>query len=224
MEKAEIAAISRLRMGWDGEGVTTLVAFRGCPLRCRWCLNPQLLEQNCPCRLLSPKALFEEIRQDELYFLATGGGVTFGGGEPLLHASFIRSFREECGPQWKINAETSLHVPETALREVLPALDHLYIDIKDMDPGTYRHYTGADNRAVLRNLSFLISEGLASRCTIRIPLIPEFNTQEATAESVRKVREMGFTDIDLFTYTKNGERKKNLPATPENTATDRPGK
>ena len=124
----------------------------------------------------------------------------------------------------KINAETSLHVPETALREVLPALDHLYIDIKDMDPGTYRLYTGADNRAVLRNLSLLVSQGLASRCTIRIPLIPEFNTKEATAESVRKVREMGFTDIDLFTYTKNGERKKNLPATPENTATDRPGK
>ena len=37
---APVIAVSRLRMKIDGPGVTTLVCFHGCPLRCHWCLNP----------------------------------------------------------------------------------------------------------------------------------------------------------------------------------------
>ncbi|WP_303274161.1 radical SAM protein, partial [uncultured Duncaniella sp.] len=108
MEKqlAKIIGIARHRLSTDGDGVTTLVAFHGCTLRCRYCLNPQSLGDSGRFREYSPEQLYAETRIDELYFIATNGGVTFGGGEPCLRPDFIRHFRELCGESWQINLET----------------------------------------------------------------------------------------------------------------------
>ena len=85
MNRAPLIGISRLRMGTDGHGVTTLVAFHGCPLRCKYCLNPQSLTDDAKVMVKTPEEVMQAIRKDELYYLATNGGVTFGGGEPLRH-------------------------------------------------------------------------------------------------------------------------------------------
>ena len=84
--------ISRHRLAIDGEGVTTLVAFHGCPLRCKYCLNPHSLSKDTQCIERSVEKLIDEVRIDQLYFLATGGGITFGGGEPLLNSAYIKEF------------------------------------------------------------------------------------------------------------------------------------
>ncbi len=60
--KAEVSAVSRLRIGIDGEGVTTLVAFMLCPLECRFCLNPQTLSLDYPYEEFTPESLWEESR------------------------------------------------------------------------------------------------------------------------------------------------------------------
>ena len=213
MIKAEVAAVSRLRIAVDGEGVATLVGFVSCPLRCRYCLNPQTLSADCPHRVMTPEQLYEEVRKDELYFLATGGGVTFGGGEPLLRPDFIRAFRSLCGPEWKLNAETSLNVPEENVKELMPIIDHWYIDIKDMDPDIYRNYTGRDNGRVRDNLRSLAESGLADRCTIRIPHIPGYNEDADRDKSIKELEAMGFSDFDRFEYKTdiNGKRKGNMP-------------
>ena len=104
-QRAKIIGIARHRLSTDGDGVTTLVAFHACPLRCRYCLNPQSLGDSGRFREYSPKQLYAETRIDELYFIATNGGVTFGGGEPCLRPQFIREFRELCGPEWQLNLE-----------------------------------------------------------------------------------------------------------------------
>ena len=213
MIKAEVAAVSRLRIAVDGEGVATLVGFLSCPLRCKYCLNPQTLSVDCPHRVMTPEQLYEEVRKDELYFLATGGGVTFGGGEPLLRTDFIRAFRSLCGPEWKLNAETSLNVPEENVKELMPIIDHWYIDIKDMDPNIYRNYTGRDNGRVRDNLRSLAESGLADRCTIRIPHIPGYNEDADRDKSIKELEAMGFSDFDRFEYKTdiNGKRKGNMP-------------
>ena len=79
-----------------------------------------------------------EILYDELYYLATGGGVTFGGGEPLLYPAFLNGFRELCGPNWHLCAETSLSVPQENVRIAAQCLDMFYVDCKDTDPDIYR--------------------------------------------------------------------------------------
>ncbi len=209
--KAKVSAISRLRIGVDGEGVTTLVAFMLCPLACEYCLNPQTLSVSYPHKEYSPSELYEELRKDELYFLATGGGVTFGGGEPLLNYQFINEFRSVCGDQWKINLETSLNVPSSFLETVIPVTDEYLIDIKDMNPAIYSAYTGRDNSLVLRNLRILAERGLTDKCVVRIPLIQGYNTPEDVARSESEVLALGFDRIDKFQYDIDyAKRKRNL--------------
>lgn len=195
-----VSAISRHRIATDGEGVTTLVVLHSCPLRCRWCLNPQTWREGSSFTSMTPQQLLAHVRVDDLYFQATGGGITFGGGEPSLRSRFICAFREVSPQQWKINIETSLNVPQEHVRRLMEVIDEYVIDIKDMNPQIYKEYSGLDNVQVKENLELLASEGLAGRCLIRIPLIPRFNTDEDRENSIAELQELGFTRFDRFEY------------------------
>lgn len=80
---SDIMSISRLRIGTDGEGITTLVAFHGCPLHCKYCVNSHCHNEEILRADFTVEELIQVLSVDEPYFLMTGGGVTFGGGEPL---------------------------------------------------------------------------------------------------------------------------------------------
>ena len=95
MDAVRIIGISRHRLTTDGEGVTTLVAFNGCPLRCKYCINKISWDPEKG-RTYTPERLFEEVKVDQLYFLATRGGITFGGGEPMLQGEFIKTAMATC--------------------------------------------------------------------------------------------------------------------------------
>ena len=198
---APFVARARHRMQVDGRGVTTLVCFHGCPLRCRWCINPFTLDPGTKQELLTPRELYEKVRIDELYFLATGGGVTFGGGEPLLYSGFIQEFRKICGNDWHLCAETSLNVPWENVAKAAVSIDHFYIDCKDTNPDIYRCYTGQDNARMLDNLRRLLEIADPERITVRVPLIPGFNTEEDQIRSRELLQTMGVIHFDLFTYT-----------------------
>lgn len=199
-QQAKIIGIARHRLSTDGDGVTTLVAFHDCPLRCRYCLNPQSLGDDGRFREYSPEDLYYTVRFDELYFIATNGGVTFGGGEPSLRPQFIREFRELCGPEWQLNLETSLCVPSANIEALLPVVNTLFIDIKDMNPDIYRRYTGHSNDIVRDNLRLIADAGRQHDCIIRIPLIPDYNTDTDREASRKALEALGFTRFDLFTY------------------------
>lgn len=194
-----LLALSRLRMGTDGVGVTTLIAGAGCPLNCRWCINKRFLRET-PVEEIGVQALLERVRIDDLYFRATGGGVTFGGGESLLHAPFIRAFRKECPPEWRISAETSLAVHRESVELALEAVDEFIVDCKDMNPETYRRYTGGDASLMQENLRLLLEKAGAERVLVRVPLIPDYNTREDRAASAEALRKMGVERFDLFDY------------------------
>ncbi len=199
-----LAFFDRLRMATDGTGVTTLVGAYGCPLQCRWCINPQTWHPRTdgkpPFERVTPEALYERARIDHLYYLATGGGITFGGGEPLVHTDFLRAFRAIIPPEWRIYAESSLYIDPADLPILAEVVDHFIIDIKDMDPAIYVAYTTRDNARVKDNLRTLIDLVGPARITVRIPHIPHYNTPEAVAASEREVRAMGIVDVDVFRY------------------------
>ena len=199
MTNAKIFGISRHRLTTDGEGVTTLVAFSGCPLRCKYCLNKTSWELSKG-RDYTPEMLFEEVKIDQLYFLATHGGITFGGGEPLLQVEFIKEFRALCGPQWQILAETSLNVPLKNVEALDPVLDGYIIDIKDMNPEIYKAYTGKDNALVLSNLEWILRHGDPNCIMVRVPHIPDFNSDEDVSRSMEQLKKMGVTNFNEFTY------------------------
>ena len=197
---APVITFSRLRLQVDGPGVTTLVCFHGCPLRCHWCLNPFSFAPGTPRTDMTAQALYDKVKLDELYFLATGGGVTFGGGEPLLYAEFLGEFRKICGPAWHLCVETSLNVSWEKVETAATCIDHFYVDCKDTDPDIYRRYTGKDNAHMLENLRKLLDLIGPERITVRIPLIPDFNTEAEQMRSQARLEALGITRFDLFAY------------------------
>ena len=197
---APVIAVSRLRMKIDGPGITTLVCFHGCPLRCHWCINPFSFAAETKRNHMTAQQLYEQVKLDELYFLSTGGGVTFGGGEPLLYPTFLQDFRQVCGGEWHLCAETSLSVPWENVEQAAGCIDHFYVDCKDTDPAIYRRYTGQDNSLMLENLKRLLVLVGPERITVRVPLIPDFNTEENQQRSQATLETMGICNFDLFTY------------------------
>lgn len=197
---ASIIGIVRHRMATDGVGVTTLVAFHGCPLHCQYCLNPQCLSPNGASRSIIPTELYSEVEIDDLYFTATNGGICFGGGEPLLRSEFIVAFSKIMNPAWNLTLETSLNVPFMHLKRVAPLISEFIIDIKDMNPSIYKAYTTQENSLVLSNLTWLSENGYSEKVLVRLPLISHYNTPEDVEKSKVLLQEMGFSRFDEFTY------------------------
>lgn len=198
--------VVRHRLGVDGVGVTTLAAFHGCPLNCRYCLNPACKKSPEGLARYTPQGLYDKVRIDNLYFLATGGGVCFGGGEPLLHSGFIHSFRQLCGSSWRITVETSLAVPRQAVELATECVDDFIVDIKDCNTQIYKAYTGRSNRKVMYNLRYLLEHVDPQHIKVRVPLIEGYNTKSDNDRSEETLRAMGVSGIDRFEYR--------LPKTP----------
>lgn len=197
--EAPLIGIDRHRLATDGDGITTLVAFHECPLRCAYCINAQCFKELPECKLTVDK-LIERLMPDNIYFLATGGGVTFGGGEPLLYADFISEFTRKMPEEWKITIESSLNVPNKNIFKVAQFADLLVIDIKDMDEFIYKQYTGKDNSFVLANLKWLVDNGYADKTIIRIPLIKNYNNKSNQIKSREILESIGFSRFDIFRY------------------------
>ena len=197
---APIYAIDRHRLSTDGKGVTTLVVFHKCSLKCKYCINPQTWNMNHITMKLNPQELYEEVRIDNLYFLATGGGITFGGGEPGLYSDFIVKFKKVCNPKWKLTIETSLCVKQSHIKKLLSVIDCWIIDIKDMDNKRYKRYTGRNNSLMKRNLEYLLKNGKTQQILVRVPYIGRYNTEVHVEENIKLLKELGVVNIERFTY------------------------
>lgn len=198
--EAPLIGICRHRLTVDGAGVTTLVAFHGCPLHCKYCLNSQCLSPDGVWRVMTAADIMAKLQKDDLYFRATGGGVCFGGGEPLLRSDMLVELSRQMPHEWAVTIETSLNVPLQRVEAVAPFVSQWIIDIKDMNPDIYQSYTGIGNLRVRENLLWLAAHVDKERILIRLPLIPRYNTQTDVADSRRQLEALGFTHFDEFEY------------------------
>lgn len=195
--KYPLLSLSRLRMETDGDGVTTLVAGAGCPLACQYCINREVLQRQP--EWVTPEELYARTKIDDLYFRATGGGLCFGGGEALLHTAFYKAFRPLC-PDWQLCAETSLAVPRAAVELAAETLDTFIVDIKSDDPEIYHSYTGGELSFAWENLCWLLTNIDPDKITVRVPLIPGYNTPAIQKKTVQAVKELGAVHVDAFSY------------------------
>jgi len=88
-------------------------------------------------------------------------------------------------------------------------IDEFIIDCKDTDADIYRRYTGKDNKLMLENLARLVKMISPARIVVRLPLIPDFNDEEARQKSRKLLEAMGVARFDCFTYRKNESFDKN---------------
>lgn len=191
--------IDRLRMGTDGQGITTLVTFYKCPLNCTFCLNPKCHDIDSNSKVSSIE-LYNIIKIDQLYFATTGGGLTFGGGEPLLQSLFIQEVLELGAKNWHTTIETSLNVPYEEWCVLINYVDEWIVDIKDMNPSIYKRYTSKDNEVVMHNLKKIMDLGLSEKVLIRIPFIKGFNTESDICCSYHNLEQIGYFRFDKFSY------------------------
>jgi len=127
--------------------------------------------------------LVAEIERDRPFFEASGGGVTFSGGEPLSYPTFLAACLEECRDKDLHTAvDTSGFASKKVIRDIAGLADVLLYDLKHMDPIAHKRHTGVDNQRILENLRTLSEEGTV--IWIRFPLIPGFNDDDENLEAM----------------------------------------
>lgn len=74
----------------DGDGIRTVVFMAGCPLRCAWCANPEGQTcRNAMTHWAETGDVLKKLRQQEIFYRYSGGGVTFSGGEATAQPHFL---------------------------------------------------------------------------------------------------------------------------------------
>jgi pyruvate formate lyase activating enzyme len=126
----------------DGPGVRFAVFLAGCPLRCRYCHNPDTWSQ-AGFEKVSVASLIAEIGKYVPY-LRFGGGVTMSGGEPLMQSRFVHAVLAEVKERWQLHTalDTTGNGAATLPDEWFDVIDLALLDIKHADPGQHRFLTG----------------------------------------------------------------------------------
>ena len=194
--KLKVQSINRHRFTTDGKGITTLIGLYGCPLKCKYCLNKNVLNTN-KFKEFTPIELVEQVMIDYCYFVATEGSITFGGGEPLLYSEQIKEIREILPNNIKLNIETSLNVDNEYVSDVLNIADEIFIDIKSINSEIYEEYTGNSNSKTLQWLKYIVDNNLQHKCTIRIPNIPNYTTKYDIEYSIKIIDTNTFQMIKI---------------------------
>ncbi len=195
-----------------GAIAATPEGFFADPSRCTGC---GACADSCPStarervgRLMTSEEVLTVIRKDIPFYDESGGGATFSGGEPLLQPEFLWELLEGCRKSQIHTAVDTTGFAHTAvLLETARLTDLFLYDIKHMDPGKHKLYTGVDNTLILENLKALTDSG--ARVAIRIPLIPGINDDE---ENLRQTGRFvaalkGVVSVHLLPYHAAGRNK-----------------
>jgi pyruvate formate lyase activating enzyme len=212
----------------DGPGIRTTVFLKGCPLRCWWCHNPESQQQE-PVTVdverklngrsvqgkkvygeqMESKQLIEILIRDSHFYEESGGGVTFSGGEPLMQPEGLLQLLEACKVhRFHTTVDTCGYARQEHFENILDVTDLFLFDLKNMDPGLHKHYTGVDNGPILSNADFLLKKG--ATVIFRIPVIPGINTsREEVSEMVRFLKERAgqMKEVHLLPYHRIAENK-----------------
>ncbi len=195
MQKGIIYSFKRYSIN-DGPGIRQTVFFKGCPLSCWWCHNPESQNiksensiQRCMLdgisykqketigKLMTTDEVIKEIEKDCIFYEESGGGVTFSGGEPLMQHKFLIELLEKCDNEGIHSAvDTSGFANEKIFNKVAETTKLFLFDLKHMDAKIHLKYTGVSNEKILQNLLNLDKK--KKKVIIRFPVIPKINDDE----------------------------------------------
>ncbi|BCA38445.1 [formate-C-acetyltransferase]-activating enzyme [Kluyvera ascorbata] len=237
-DTARIFNIQRYSLN-DGQGIRTVVFFKGCPHSCPWCANPESMSpkietvrreskclhcatclqdaDECPSgawehigRDVTLESLEREVLKDEVFFRASGGGVTLSGGEVLMQAEFATRFLQRL-KQWGIRTAIET-AGDTSPRRLLPlaqASDEVLFDLKIMDCAQARQVLSMNQPRVLENFRLLVTEGI--KVIPRLPLIPGYTlSTENVAQILAFLAPLPVEEVHLLPFHQYGEPKYSL--------------
>jgi pyruvate formate lyase activating enzyme len=214
----------------DGPGIRTTIFFKGCPLRCWWCHNPEShkilpekfdgsnirsninhslsLNEDEVGREIIISELFKEIEKDAIFYEESGGGVTFSGGEPTMQPDFLKAALEKCKEnEIHTTVDTSGYAPTRIFEQITSHTDLFLFDLKIMNDELHQKYTCVSNELIHKNLKWL-DENNQNIC-IRIPVVPGItDTKKNITELISfLVKLENISEINLLPYHRAGEGK-----------------
>jgi len=159
--------------------------------------------------LMSVDEVIAEVEKDRPFYRRSGGGVTIGGGEPLLQPHFTAGILEAAHEAYLHTAlETCGLASWRHFESVLEHVDLLHIDLKHMDPVRHKEITGQSNELILDNLRRIPSVMSPEDVIVRFPVIPGCNdTTENISDMAEFVTGLGFKQIELIPYHRMGVSK-----------------
>ncbi|KAB7833881.1 pyruvate formate-lyase-activating protein [Streptomyces mobaraensis] len=171
-----------LSTGVDGPGTRFVLFTSGCPLRCRYCQNPDTWHLRDG-KAVGVAEVLARIETFRVFLAASGGGVTISGGEPLLQPAFTGEVLRRCKALGLHTAlDTSGHLGARADDALLAATDLVLLDIKSFDARTHRALTGGALAPTLRFARRL--DALGTRVWVRYVLVPGWTDAEADVEGL----------------------------------------
>lgn len=192
----------------DGPGTRMTVFMSGCPLRCQYCQNPDTwkMRDGQPVYL---QAMIDKVARYQDLFKATGGGITFSGGESMMQAAFVsRVFRaaKEMGVHTCL--DTSGFLNRNYTDDMIDDIDLCLLDVKSGDEETYKKVTGGTLAPTIAFGKRLAERG--SKIWVRFVLVPGLTDSEENVEKVAEVCEQ-FKDaiehIDVLPFHQLGRPK-----------------
>jgi len=214
----------------DGPGIRQTVFFKGCPLSCWWCHNPEsqdvkteaairenvldglsFRQEETIGKVMSVQQVMHEIEKDSIFYDESGGGVTFSGGEPLMQHKFLIELLGGCKDSGIHSAvDTSGFANTTIFKQVAEKTDLFLYDLKLIDGTEHKKYTGVPNKLILQNLKYL--NQAQKNVIIRFPVIPHItDTAEniilikgflLSLENIRKISLLPYHNIANYKYEK----------------------
>lgn len=236
--KALILNIQRYSLH-DGGGIRTIVFFKGCPLKCPWCSNPESISfepekvkmekkcihckncsfdvNECPTgaitqfgKYMTIKQIVTEVQKDMVFYRTSNGGVTLSGGEVLAQSAFAKELLCEL-KNLGINTaiETSGQGNTQSLIEMATYLDLILFDLKIMDADKAKLILGSDINLIKTNIRALVN--MNKKVIPRIPLIPGYTTGDVNIkEIITFVKSLNLKEIHLLPFHQYGSNKYNL--------------
>lgn len=203
----------------DGGGIRTIVFLKGCPLRCKWCCNPEGQHYNVEKMTLGGKEkivgqdvtvgeIIDIIERDRIYYRRSGGGLTLSGGESLTQPDFAVALLKTAKERGINTAMESTGFADfSVISRYLPYLDLYLMDIKHMNSAKHKEFTSQPNELILENAKKITDAG--ARLIVRTPVIPTFNaTKEEIGEIAKFASSLkGVTQMHLLPYHRIGTDK-----------------
>ncbi|ABR48368.1 pyruvate formate-lyase activating enzyme [Alkaliphilus metalliredigens QYMF] len=191
----------------DGPGIRYIIFFQGCPLRCKYCHNRDTWDLQGG-KEMTVDEVISDIKKYIPFMVSSGGGVTISGGEPTLQMEFLTALLLEIK---KLNLHTAIDtsgfVHLDLMKQILPYVDLVLLDLKHIDPQKHLNLTGVSNEKILSFAQYLSDNEIS--IWMRHVVVPSLTDQE---EDVHRLAQFATSlktveRIDLLPYHSMGKHK-----------------